>query len=39
MVIDNIGKKQHKLDLEAKLAQLEADIKRIEQHKVIYVAF
>ena len=39
MVIDNIGKKHHKLELEAKLAQLEADIKRIEQHKVIYVAF
>ena len=37
VVIDNLSKRTHKKQLEDKLAQLEADIKRIEQHKVIYV--
>jgi hypothetical protein len=37
VVVDNLSKRLRKKSLEEKLSQLEADIKRIEQHKVIYV--
>eukprot|EP00049_Salpingoeca_infusionum_P018039 m.355464 g.355464 ORF g.355464 m.355464 type:complete len:215 (-) comp17258_c0_seq1:351-995(-) len=34
---DTPAKRSHKTDLEARLSQLEADIRKIEQHSVIYV--
>ena len=37
VVVDTESKKQRKKAMEAKLAQLEGDIQRVEKHPVIYV--
>jgi len=37
VVVDTESKKQRKKSMEARLAQLEADIQRVERHPVIYV--